>query len=125
MYTFTPVWVVWLVSALATWRLARLVTMDVITEPLRVAVIRFAYWAARRHGARAEAAFNISPDDYARVDEVAPRLAVLVTCVACASVWTGAAVYAFAVHAPQVWLPVAGVLALSGFSLIAEAVTDR
>jgi hypothetical protein len=105
-----------LVDVLATYRLTRLVTADVISEPARQAVLR-RVGAQPPEGADAHTAQAIveSLDD-------PPRLATLVTCRWCAGMWIAAGVTLARLVAPQAWRPVARGLALSaGAVLIARA----
>lgn len=86
------------VDALAVKRLTRLVTEDVLTEPLRNLI-----W--RRFGG----------------PETGHGLGYLVTCQHCVSIWIGSGVTLARMMFPRPWSPVAYALALSSVtSLIAE-----
>jgi len=86
----------WIVDALAIARLTRLVTSDVITEPARE---RLVCWTYRRHGDEGEAPAT-GWVDFSGADPDAPKLAKLVTCPWCVSVYLGAAVVVL-----RRWLP--------------------
>jgi hypothetical protein len=108
-----------LVDVLATYRLVRLATADVISEPVRMAVVR-------RAGAEVpeEAAVVTAQEVVAEMDEP-PKLATLVTCRWCAGVWIAAAVTGARLLAPKAWDVAARGLALSaGSVLLARLETD-
>lgn len=99
-----------LVDALAGYRLTRLITADVITEPLRGAVIRAAY--VRQDGPNLAADLEDStPGDTwtqrANDDPYAPTLARFITCPWCVGVWVAAGVVTARRVAPGPWAPVA------------------
>jgi hypothetical protein len=104
-----------LVDALAVARLARLVTKDVITVGPRDAVIR---WAYTRDG-RADLLDGDDPwpapppADVVRTDDHPPKIARLITCPWCASVWLAGGVVVMRRLAPGAWPRVARVLAMS------------
>lgn len=91
------------VVALATKRLTQLIVEDELTRPLREAVDR---WA---HGAP-EFSFR-------------DRVATLVMCPACMSVWSGGAILLAGRH--PVGRLLARILAASGAALILEAIVGR
>jgi len=111
-------WLGLAVDVLATYRLTRLATADVISEPVRMAVIR-------RTGA-------IPPpgDDDPTAQEVVanmqdpPRLATLLTCRWCAGIWIAAAVTTARAVAPRAWDPVARGLALSASAVLLSRLED-
>lgn len=111
------------VDGLATYRLTRLATADVLSEPLRRSVVdRLAVGADVDPAvvAAADTAQTLVED----LDEP-PRLATLLTCRWCAGVWIAAGVVAARTFAPRAWSPVAQALALSaGATLLARAETD-
>ena len=109
------------VDALATSRITRLVTRDTLTRPLREATIAAIYRHASRFSAEDEAA-QFGWTDVAISDgHDAPRLATLVTCSHCASVWVAFGVVAARRLTPRLWEPVAVALALSAVAgMIAE-----
>src|SRR3954468_12881878 len=83
------------VDVLATYRLTRLVTADVISEPARQAVLR-------RVGA--EAPGGAGPKSGQAIVEsfdAPPRLATLVTCRWCAGMWIAAGVTVARMVAPK------------------------
>jgi len=112
-------WFVLVVDALATYRLTRLATADVISEPVRMAVLRKA-------GAEPPPGRD-DPTSQELVEslEDPPRLATLVTCRWCAGMWIAAGVTTARLVAPRAWEPVARGLALSaGAVLLSRLETD-
>ena len=112
------VWVDLVVDVLATYRLTRLATADVISEPARQAVLR-------RSGA------EIGPEhvDLTAVEVVdalkdPPRIATLVTCRWCAGMWIAAAVTGARLAAPRFWKPVSRGLALSAAAVLLARLED-
>ena len=115
MTAYPYVGLVLLVDALACWRLTRLVTADTITAPLRARIYR---WAYRRHQLDVS---GMEGDLDAMVDAdgaAAPRLATLVRCQLCASVWIAAGVVFARCATPDVWAPVAAALAVAAVSAL-------
>lgn len=118
-------WLDLAVDMAAVHRLTRLATEDVITAPLRDRVVEYAYDRARRRSyATAEfEAGRFDPSvpgawsELAQDDEAAPKLATLVTCRWCASVWVAAGVVA--VRRCSWWPPLGRLLALSSASTLA------
>jgi hypothetical protein len=106
------------VDVLATYRLTRLATVDVISEPWRQAVLR-------------RAGLDTPADDARSAQEVVegttdpPRLATLVTCRWCAGVWIAGGVCAARAAAPDAWSPVARALALSAGAVLLARIEDR
>lgn len=97
-----------LVDALATARLVRLVTKDVIAEPLRDRWIIEAYhWAGR------DLKNSAPPETMMMLDDDPPKLASLITCPWCTGVWIAFGVVALRRLAPRFWDPVATALAMS------------
>jgi hypothetical protein len=113
-----PMWLTFLTDVLATYRLTRLATADVISEPARMAVLRRT-GAEPPPGAEDPTAQEIveSLDD-------PPRLATLVTCRWCAGMWIAAGVTAARVVAPRAWTPIANGLALSASAVLLSRVED-
>ena len=109
------------VDALATYRLTRLVTADIISEPFRRSIVgRLLGWGEEEMAA-------VHPTSLEAVEELEdpPKLARLLTCRWCAGVWVAGGVVAARTVAPRAWDPVARGLALStGAALIARAETD-
>lgn len=107
-----------LVDALATYRLTRLATADVISEPVRMAVLR-------KVGAEPPPG-----EDDPTAQEVVeglkdpPRLATLVTCRWCAGIWIAASVSVARAALPRAWQPVARGLALSSVAVLLARVED-
>lgn len=108
------------VDMLATHRLVRLVTADVITQPLRD---RLVGWAYRRHGDEgSEPATGWA--DYAEADPDAPKLATLLTCRWCAGVYVAAGVVVARRLAPGPWGYAARALAASSAAALLAAVEE-
>lgn len=127
-----PLWLLALIEVLAVHRLTKLVTDDIITIPLRHRVIA---WAYLRHGAYDEDVIygdGSGPNDLDAmvdadmVDDPAntPKLAVLVRCRWCASVWVAGVAVAGHALVPAVWLPLAALLAVSSASTLLAALED-
>jgi hypothetical protein len=114
----TSPWLVLLVDVLATYRLTRLVTADVISEPARRVVLA-------KVGARAPSDLD-DPSAQEIVESMKrpPRLATLVTCRWCAGVWIAAAVTVVRARAPQLWSPLARGLALSSGAVLLARFED-
>lgn len=98
---------------LAVWRLARLIAVDEIAVPIRRPVER---WAERTEGK-------------GRRGRLAAKLAYLVTCPWCVSVWAGFPAAAIAWHFPTsgwVWVPAIALTAsgMSGMLATVEAYLD-
>ncbi len=96
-------------NALATYRLARLVTEDTIMEPFR----RRLYGHVARPFTVAEQELQIA---------ARPRVAVFITCPWCVSIWIAAAVVALQALVPGQWSYAAAGLA---FSAAAGLIADR
>jgi hypothetical protein len=110
-----------LTDVLATYRLTRLATVDVIAEPARRAVLR------RTGALPADATVEEDPrvtQDVVEDLEEPPRLATLVTCRWCAGVWIAAGVSVARLVAPAVWDPVARGLALSAGAVLLARLED-
>lgn len=116
-----------LVDVLAVHRITRLVTADLVTRPWRTRLIRSAYERSdnelRGYALNAnEASLDALPHD----DDLAPKLATLVTCPWCVSIYAAAGVLLARRYAPGVWRIAAYGLALSTAStLIANRETPR
>ena len=106
------------VDFLATYRLTRLATADVISEPARQTLVG-------RLIAGLEGVPEPPPPDKTAqemVDDIAdpPKLARLVTCRWCAGIWIAGGVVLARAVAPRAWSPVAKGLAFSaGAALLA------
>ena len=111
-------WLELLVDALATYRLTRLATADVISEPVRMALIRQT-GAEPPPGEEDPTAQEIveSLDD-------PPRLATLITCRWCAGVWIAAGVMTARSVVPRAWQPVSRGLALSAVAVLLSRFED-
>lgn len=111
-----------IVDTLATYRLTRLVTSDVLTARLRARIVEQAYASeAARENTPLEdrvgqSVHGMSSDDWLDLVVLegadAPRAAYLVTCHACAGVWIAAAVAAARLFVPG-WTYAARALALA------------
>jgi hypothetical protein len=112
-------WYTLAVDALATYRLVRLVTADVISEPVRMAVVRSV-------GADVpEEAEALTAQEVVEEMDVPPKLATLVTCRWCAGVWIAAGVTGARLLAPRAWEVASRGLALSAAAvLLARLETD-
>ena len=102
------------VDALAVHRITRLVTRDTITRPVRVRIIRWAYEDGGRDPDWSDAAWDAFPHG----DDNAPKVAALVTCPWCVSIYAASAVVAARLFAPGLWRPVARLLALSSIAFL-------
>ena len=111
-------WLHLLVDGLATYRLTRLATTDVISEPMRMAVLR-------RVGALAPSLEEgHTAQEVVEELEEPPRLATLVTCRWCAGMWIAMGVAAARMAAPRAWTPVARGLALSATAVLLARLED-
>jgi hypothetical protein len=112
-------WSELLIDVLATYRLTRLVTADVVSEPARMAVLR-------RVGACApDEAEDASAVEIVENLDRPPRLATLVTCRWCAGMWIAAGVTAARVVAPRQWSVAARALALSASAVLLARFEDQ
>jgi hypothetical protein len=111
-------WFALVVDLLATYRLTRLATADVISEPARMAVLR-------RVGAEPPPGEE-DPTAQDVVDSMKdpPRLATLVTCRWCAGMWIAAGVTAARLTAPRAWDVAARGLALSSAAVLLARFED-
>lgn len=98
------------VDVLACARLTRLLRRDAVTKPVRERLVAAAYG---RRSVRAPHPSHRSWQDHALMDRDAPKVAVLLECPWCVSVWVAAGVVAARRWAPAVWDPVARGLAAS------------
>lgn len=109
------------VDMLATYRLTRLATADVISEPMRQSVV------GRLVGADEVPPGAVVPTALEMVEDLdnPPKLARLITCRWCAGVWIAGAVVMARSVAPKLWDPVARAMALSaGAALLARFEDD-
>lgn len=119
-------------DALAVHRLTRLVTDDELTRPWRDKTVEHAYvhgrWLGGRTDLRTEelaAAVATGVIDWSEAveqDDNPPKVATLVTCRWCASVWIAAGVLVARRVAPSWWAPAARLLALSSVSTLLATV---
>jgi len=111
-------WLGLLVDGLATYRLTRLATADVISEPVRMAVLR-------RTGAEPPPGED-DPTAQEVVESMKdpPRMATLITCRWCAGMWIAAGVTAARAFAPRAWEPVGRGLALSAVAVLLSRFED-
>jgi hypothetical protein len=107
-----------LVDLLATYRLTRLATADVISEPIRMALLR-------KTGAE-PAPGQEDPTAQEIVESIQdpPRLATLITCRWCAGIWIAAGVTCARLLTPRAWEPVAQGLALSAGAVLLSGLED-
>jgi hypothetical protein len=106
------------VDLLATYRLTRLATADIISEPVRQrAVTRLLRGSDVVEGSGSEK----TAQDLVEAVRDPPKLARLITCRWCAGVWIAGGVVAARLFAPGVWDPLAKGLAFSsGAALLAR-----
>jgi hypothetical protein len=111
-------WMPLALDLLATYRLTRLATADVISEPVRMAVLR-------RVGAEPPPG-DEDPTAQEVVESLQdpPRLATLVTCRWCAGMWIAAGVTAARLVAPRTWDVAARGLALSAGAVLLSRFED-
>jgi hypothetical protein len=102
-----------LTDMLAAHRLTRMVTADVLTEPMRERLIEATYVAAGRAEEEAASFPNRTWQERVEYDEDPPKLATLLTCRWCASMWLAFGIVAARQLAPRAWPVVARALALS------------
>ncbi len=114
------------VDAVATYRLTRLVTKDVITAPLRDSFVEAMYVAAgRAEAARPEIdSAQLTWSEYAEDDRNAPKLATLVVCRWCASIWLALGVVVIRRAAPRSWRRIAEILVFSAASALLARLED-
>lgn len=106
------------VDVLATYRLTRLATTDVIGETMRKSILR-----------RLGVEHDGSDPEPSAVELVSnsgdpPRLATLITCRWCAGVWIAAGVTMARRVAPGAWEPVGRGLALSASAVLLARLED-
>lgn len=114
----------WALDAIAVHRLTRLATADEITQDLRDWLIEKAYDRAhRRSYARTQHEERVVDlglpggwQELVEHDEAPPKLATLVTCRWCASVWIGLGV--LVVRRQRWWRPIAHALGWSSVSTL-------
>lgn len=107
-----------MIDVLATYRLTRLATADVISEPARhTAVSRL----LRASDHAPEAGAGQTAQQIVEAQEDPPKLATLITCRWCAGMWIAAGVVGARTLAPDAWNVVARGLAFSaGAALLAR-----
>ena len=111
-------WLGLLVDALATYRLTRLATADVISEPVRMALLR-------KTGAEpAPRAEDPTAQEVVESMQDPPRLATLITCRWCAGIWIAGGVTTARLLAPRVWEPFPRGLALSAGAVLLARFED-
>lgn len=123
-------WLVLVEEAAAVHRLTKLATDDTITAGPRDRVVEWAYDRARRRGyvreefdaGRFDPAVPNAWSQLAQDDAAAPKLAVLVTCRWCASVWVAAGVAV--VRRCSWWPAMRRLLALSSASTLLARLED-
>ncbi len=110
------------VDVLAAYRLTRLATADVISEPVRQSVVRRVGVAVPGPGADTEE--PTTAEGLVAADPAPPKLATLVTCRWCAGMWVAGGVGAARRWAPEAWRPVAWALALSAGAALLAGLED-
>jgi hypothetical protein len=106
-----------IVDVLATYRLTRLATADIISEPARQSAVRR---LLRGSAEPDQAGSGQTAQERVEAVEDPPGLARLITCRWCAGVWIAGGVVAARTLAPRVWAPIAtGLACSSGAALLA------
>lgn len=120
-----------LVDGIAAYRLTRLVTADVITQPIRDRIIEAAYVQQGRaellrHSATGGGVIHVDEEgawqQIADADPVPPKLAELVTCRWCAGVWVAFGI--LLVRRTRWWPHVADAMAMSAAAALLARVED-
>jgi hypothetical protein len=126
-------------DAIASYRLTRLATEDVITQPLRDDLIARTYENRGRSpktpGNRPHAGWHDEAElparrregswqAYGMDDPAPPKLVTLLTCRWCAGFWIGMLVIAARRLLPRVWQPAAEVLACSAAAALIARLED-
>ncbi|MCU1498600.1 MAG: hypothetical protein JWM47_2553 [Acidimicrobiales bacterium] len=109
-----------LVDAFAAYRLTRLATADVISEPFRRSMV------GRALGWGPEELAAASPTAQEAVDALdhPPKAARLITCRWCAGMWIAGGVVAARQVVPGAWAPVARALAVSSVAVLISRLED-
>lgn len=108
------------VDAFAAYRLTRLVTADIISEPFRRSVV------GRALGWGPEELAAASPTAQEAVDALddPPKSARLITCRWCAGMWIAGGVVAARRFAPGAWDPLGRALAVSSIAVLVSRLED-
>lgn len=102
---------------LATYRLTRLATADIISEPARRTIVARLLRSGQDNG---PPAVDLTAQEMIDAADRPPKLGRLITCRWCAGMWIAGGVVLARAVAPKVWDPVAKGLALSaGAALLA------
>lgn len=109
-----------IIDALAVHRITRLVTRDTITRTPRAAIIRWAY--RNRSAWTATVATDAQIESVVHGDDDAPKLATLVTCPWCVSIY--AAFLVAASHQVRWARPIRYALALSSIAALISTRED-
>ncbi len=114
-----------LIDGLATYRLTRLATADVISEPIRRSIVDRLIDDCDDASAAEMAAEAVTAQ--AAVDSMAepPGMARLLTCRWCAGVWIAGGVVAARALAPKAWDPVAKGMAFSAVATLLARLEDE
>lgn len=115
-------------DSIATYRLTKLVTDDVITQRLRDTLIELAYeWDGRGKWARDVFSPTVEGDwqDVVEADELPPKLATLVTCRWCAGMWVAGFVVLARRVAPRAWRELRDVLVFSAAAALLARAEDE
>lgn len=113
-----------LLDFLAVFRLARLVTTDTLTEGLRDKIVEAAYITDGRGEVKAGTADSWSRDVVAD-DPHPPKLAVLITCPWCSSVYLAFGVVILRRVVPRLWAPISEALAMSAVAGLVASNLDH
>lgn len=120
-------------DSIAAYRLTKLATDDVVTQPAREALLMGAYARAGRYvsACQLQEALSIGVDDPDRwqstvqADPDPPKLATLLTCRWCAGIWVAGAVTVARLAAPRVWDPIARGLTAAAAAALLAGLEDR
>jgi hypothetical protein len=110
------------VDLLATYRLTRLATADVISESARQTAV-----TKLLHGSDVlpESRSGQTAQELVEAVKDPPKLARLITCRWCAGVWVAGGVVTARLFAPHIWDPVAKGLAFSSGAALLARLEDR
>lgn len=113
-----------LLDALSAYRLTRLITADTLLDGPRAQVVRYAYVGGPPFSVPPEVVEAGGWVAYAMEDREAPKLATLITCRWCSSVWIALGVVAARRLFPRAWPPLAEALAFSACAALLAGLED-
>lgn len=115
-----------LVDVVAAYRLTRLATADVLTQPMREHLIRWTYIRdPDRENPAVPVFLPTAWQETVEDDPNPPKLATLITCRWCSGVWIGALVAAARWTIPGVWAPIAYALTAATAAAFLARMEDR